>query len=65
MGMVGIPVTGLILPHLYTCPKPDPVYQRHNYVMIFFMFDDLRWEMIVRFVDICRIVEYPILTYFL
>lgn len=50
---VGIPMTGLIPPHfLYPCPKsangfPTP------YVVIFFVCNDLRWVVVVRFVDIC------------
>jgi hypothetical protein len=54
---VDIAVTGLTPPHLYARPKsglriPMP------YVVVVFVFIDLRSEVVVRFVDICKIVDH-------
>ena len=38
-GRVGIPLTGLPLPHFCACPKPGPGFPM-LYVMLFFMFND-------------------------
>jgi hypothetical protein len=38
----------LTLPHLCACLMPGPGFPT-SYVMIFFMFNYLRWEVIVRF----------------
>jgi len=45
-GWVGIPNTGLTLPHFCACPMPGPRIPT-SYVVVFFIFNDLRWEMIV------------------
>jgi hypothetical protein len=37
-------------------PTQDIDFQRHI-LLLYFMFNDLRWEVIVRFVDICVIVD--------
>jgi hypothetical protein len=47
----GIPFSSLTLPHLSTCPKAGSGFLT-SYVMVFFMFNDLRWEVLVYFVDI-------------
>ena len=47
-GRVGIPLTGIILPHFCACPKPGPGFPTLYVVQLV----QLRWEMIVRFVDI-------------
>ena len=50
-GMIGILSTGLALQYLCACPKPGPGFLS-SYVMVFFIFSELRWEVILRFVDI-------------
>ena len=50
-------LTSLIPPHNYVCPKQGLGFPT-SYIVVFFMFNDLRWEVIVRFIDICRIVDY-------
>jgi hypothetical protein len=42
------PVTGLILPHFCACPKPGPGFPTSYVMFYFFIFNDLRSEMIVR-----------------
>ena len=51
---VGIPLTGLTLPHFSVCPKPRPGFPVwYMYVVVVFVFSYyLRWEVIVCFVDI-------------
>jgi hypothetical protein len=44
------------LPYFCACPKPGPGYPT-SYVMVFLMFIELRWEVIVCFVDIVGIVD--------
>ena len=51
-----IPLTSVIPPHVCACPKPEPGFLTSN-VMVLFMFIELRWEVIVRFVDIGRFVD--------
>jgi hypothetical protein len=48
---VGISLTGLTPAHLYACVKPGRGFPT-SYV--FFMLSELRWDVIVRFVDIAR-----------
>jgi hypothetical protein len=48
---IGIPLTGLTLPLFYVCPQPEPDFQR-DIAWLFFVFIELRWEVIVRFVGI-------------
>ena len=50
---VGIPLTGFTSP--YVCV--------HQYVMIHFAFSDLRWEEVVRFVDICEFEDHHCLNF--
>jgi hypothetical protein len=38
---VGIPLTGLTPPYVCACPKPGPGFPA-SYVVVFFMFSDLR-----------------------
>ena len=45
---------GLTAPLVYACPKPQPAFV----VIPFFVFIELRREVIVRFVDIGEIVDY-------
>jgi len=54
---VDIAVTGLTPPHLYACPKSE-LRIPMPYVVVFFVFIDLRSEVVVRFVDICKIVDH-------
>ena len=43
--------------HFCFCLKPGPGFPS-IYVVIFYIFNDLRWEVIVHFVDIVRIVDH-------
>ena len=45
----GVPLTGLTLPQFKACPNPAPEFLP-SCVMVFSMFNDLRWEMIVHLV---------------
>ena len=56
---VGIPLTCLTPPH---CPKPGPVFPP-PYAMFFFIFNDFRWEVIIRLVDIGRIVVHHFFSF--
>jgi hypothetical protein len=47
---VGILLTCLIPPHLCVCLKPGPWFPT-SYVVVFFVFSELRWDVILRFVD--------------
>jgi hypothetical protein len=49
-GVVGIPLTGSTPPYFCACPKPGPGLPT-SYFMVFFVFRELRWEVIVRFVN--------------
>ena len=49
--VIGIPLASLTPPHWYAYPKPAPGLQKSN-VMICFMFNDMRCDVIVDFVDI-------------
>ena len=42
----GIPIIGLTLPHFFVCPKPVPGFPA-SYDMVFLMFNDMMWEVIV------------------
>ena len=42
----GIPIIGLTMPHFFVCPKPVPGFPA-SYDMVFLMFNDMRWEVIV------------------
>jgi hypothetical protein len=48
--MVEILYTRLLYPHLCTCFKPGLDFQRHM-SCFFFMYNELKWEVIVRLVD--------------
>lgn len=50
-GRVGIPLIGKTPPHFCPFPKPGPGFPT-SYVVIFFIFNELRWEVIVHFIDI-------------
>jgi hypothetical protein len=58
MWRVEIPLTDLTLPHFCACPNPGPGFQT-PYVVVFFIFNFLRCEVVVRFDDICEIVDHP------
>ena len=62
-GSIEIPLTGLTLPRFYAGPKPGPGFPT-SYVVVFFvyMFNELRWEVIVWFVDISEIVNHHCLN---
>jgi len=54
--VIGISLTNLTLPHFCACAKPGsrcPML----YLVVMLMFNELRWEVIVHFVDISGIVE--------
>jgi len=44
------------------CPKPGPIFPT-SYVVIFFMFNGLRWNVVVCFVDINEIVDHQCLNF--
>ena len=45
------PIIGLTPPHVWVCPKPGPGFPTsYVFVFFFFMFRDMRWETVVRFV---------------
>jgi hypothetical protein len=58
--LVGITLTGLTQPYFGACPNQDLDFQHFICVMFFFMFNDLRWQVIVCFVDIGGIVGHHI-----
>ena len=60
---VGILLTCLTPPHLCACPKPGPGFPT-SYVMVFFVFR-VNESLIVRFVDIGRIVDHHGLNFLL
>jgi hypothetical protein len=47
---VGIPLNGLTQPLFCSCFKPGSGFST-SYVMVLFVFNDLRWDFIVRFVE--------------
>ena len=55
---VGILLFSLTPPQYCACPKPEPGFPT-AYVMVFAMFNDLRWEVIVHF----RIVDHHCLSF--
>jgi len=57
-----IPLTGLTPPYLCAFPKQGSGYPT-SYVVIFYLFNDLRWEVIVRFVDNGGIVDHHCLNF--
>ena len=48
-------------PHCCVCPMPGLGFPT-SYVVVFFMFNNLRWYVIVRFVDIGGIVDHQCLN---
>ena len=44
------------------CPKPGSGFSMSYVVVFFLVFSELRWEMVVRFVDIGRIVDHSCLN---
>ena len=65
--VVGIPLTGLTLPHLCACPKTqakDHDFQRHmSWSFLCVQRVELRWEVIVHFVDIDKIDDHHCLSF--
>ena len=59
---VGIPITRFKPPHFCACPKPGHGFPR-SYVVVFFMFNDLMWEVNARFVDIGEVVDHYCLNF--
>jgi hypothetical protein len=55
-GGIGIPLTGLTQSYFCACPKSKPVHPT-SYVMVF-VFRELRWKVIVCFVDIGGTVDH-------
>ena len=55
---VWIPLTGLTLPHICACPTPGPGFLMSYVMILFLMFSELRWEVIVRFVNISGIFDH-------
>ena len=45
-----MPLTSLTLPHVCVCPKHEPGSPT-SYIVVSFLFNELRWELIVGFVD--------------
>ena len=54
---IGLSLTGLILPHLCACPKPGSGFPM-PYVLGVFVSKELKWEVVVDFVDIGGIVDH-------
>jgi hypothetical protein len=54
-------ITGLTLSHFSACLSPGPEFLA-SYVVVFFMFNDLRRDVIVCFVDIGGIVDHHYLN---
>ena len=61
---VGAPLTGLTSSHLCACHKTRLGFLT-SYVVVFFVFSELRWEVIVRFVDISEIVDHHCINFIL
>ena len=61
-GMVKILITGLTPPHFCTYSKTGPWFPT-SYVLAFFVFSALRWEVIVRFIDIGGIDDHHCLNF--
>ena len=62
-GRIGIPLTGLTLSHFCSCPKPGPGFPMSYVVLFCVQWVQLWWEVIVRFVDIGRIVAQHCLNF--
>ena len=55
-GGLGSRYLGLATPHICACPKPGLGFLKSYYV-VFFLFNELRREVIVRFVDIPSLIK--------
>ena len=62
-GRVGIPLTGLPMPHFCACPEHGPRFATSYSRGLFFYVHHLRWEVIVHFVDIGQIVDHHCLNF--
>ena len=60
--IVGTPLIDLTPPHCCACPKPGHGFLT-PYVVVFLIFNALRAEVVVRFVDIGRIVDHHFLNF--
>jgi hypothetical protein len=63
-GCYNCPCTNLTLPYLCACLKPGPEFPP-SYVMVFLIFNDLKSEVIVCFVDVGKIVDHHCLKFLL
>jgi len=54
-GRFRIPLTSLTLPHICACPKPGPGFPKSYVVVSFFMFNELKREVIVHFDDTVKL----------
>ena len=52
-----IPLTGLTTPRVCACPKPGPGFPT-SYIVVLYMFSNLRWKVFVHFVHIGGIVVH-------
>jgi hypothetical protein len=59
---VEIRLDGSTLPHFCACPKPGPGLPT-SYVVVFVVLNDLRWEVIIHFVDIGGIADHHCLNF--
>ena len=57
------PIYRLTLPHFLACPKPALGFST-SYIVVIFVFNNLRWVMTVGFVDIGGIVDHQSLFNF-
>ena len=57
-----MPLIGLIQPQFCVCPKHEPGFPTSN-IVVSFLFNELRWELIVGFVDIDGIVDHHCLSF--
>ena len=59
------PMNGLNSPDVYVCLQPGPEYPNVINRGLFFVWNDLRWEVIVRVVDISGIFDDHCLSFLL
>ena len=61
-GRVVIPLASLTLPHFCACPKPDPGFPM-PYVMVFFVFSELLWEVLVVLLILVELLTITVLIF--
>jgi hypothetical protein len=54
---IRVPLNGLSLPHVCGSLRPGGPLCPSVYVMVVFVLSCVSWEVVVRFIDICRIVD--------